>query len=75
MSFVVNRTWCPLVSSIYGLEGEMIGGPPSNSFSGPLKDLSIVHVDPSTVSGLPRSAHHNIPHRQPEKPSSMSNLL
>ena len=36
---------------IYGLEGEMIGGPPSNSFSGPPKELSAVPVDPSAVSG------------------------
>ncbi|XP_034702281.1 calcium homeostasis endoplasmic reticulum protein-like isoform X2 [Vitis riparia] len=55
--------------TIYGLEGEMIGGPPSNSFSGPHKELSAVPVDPSVVSGLPQSAHHNIPHWQPEKPS------
>ncbi|KAJ9687162.1 hypothetical protein PVL29_015855 [Vitis rotundifolia] len=61
--------------TIYGLEGEMIGGPPSNSFSGPLKELSAVPVDPSAVSGLPQSAHHNIPHWQPEKPSSMPSLL
>lgn len=40
------------VSSIYGLEGEMIGGPPSNSFLGPLKELSVVPVDHSAVSGL-----------------------
>ncbi|RVW15657.1 hypothetical protein CK203_075360 [Vitis vinifera] len=55
--------------------GEMIGGPPSNSFSGPHKELSAVPVDPSAVSGLPQSAHHNIPHWQPEKPSSMPSLL
>ena len=29
----------------------MIGGPPSNSFSGPHKELSAVPVDPSAVSG------------------------
>ena len=37
--------------TIYGLEGEMIGGPPSDSFSGLLKDLSAVPADPSSVSG------------------------
>ncbi|KAL6338322.1 hypothetical protein AAG906_018669 [Vitis piasezkii] len=37
--------------TIYGLEGEMIGGPPSNSFSGPVKELSAVPVDLSAVPG------------------------
>ena len=37
--------------TIYGLEGDMIGGPPGNSFSGLLKELSAVPADPSAVSG------------------------
>ena len=36
--------------TIYGLEGEMIGGPPSNSFSGPVKELSAVPVDSLSCS-------------------------
>ncbi|XP_034679204.1 calcium homeostasis endoplasmic reticulum protein-like isoform X2 [Vitis riparia] len=61
--------------TIYGLEGDMIGGPPSNSFSGLLKELSAVPADPSAVSGLPQTAHHNVPQWQPDKPSSMPSLL
>ncbi|KAJ9671999.1 hypothetical protein PVL29_025582 [Vitis rotundifolia] len=61
--------------TIYGLEGDIIGGPPSNSFSGLLKELSAVPADPSVVSGLPQTAHHNVPQWQPDKPSSMPSLL
>ncbi|XP_057958890.1 uncharacterized protein LOC131151633 [Malania oleifera] len=44
--------------TICGLEAEMIGGPLTNSFPGPLKDLSAAAGDPST--GLPHQiANHN----------------
>ena len=36
--------------TIYGLEGEMIGRPPSNSFSGPVKELFVVPVDSLSCS-------------------------
>ncbi|RVW94787.1 Calcium homeostasis endoplasmic reticulum protein [Vitis vinifera] len=61
--------------TIYGLEGDMIGGSTGNSFSGLLKELSAVPADPSAVSGLPQTAHHNVPQWQPDKPSSMPSLL
>ncbi|KAF5188228.1 Calcium homeostasis endoplasmic reticulum protein [Thalictrum thalictroides] len=40
--------------TIYGLEGEMIGGPPSGLFSAPSKDLNCASLDP-TNAGMPQS--------------------
>lgn len=37
--------------TIYGLESEMLGRVPPNSFSGPSKDLSSTMADPTAVAG------------------------
>ncbi|KAF8391486.1 hypothetical protein HHK36_023791 [Tetracentron sinense] len=44
--------------TIYGLEGEMIGGPPSSSFLVLPKELSAASVDPLSAAGLP---HQTMP--------------
>ena len=53
----ILRFWASKVvydhNIIYGLEGDMIGEPPSNSFSGLLKESSAFPTHPSVVSGLP----------------------
>lgn len=59
--------------TIYGLESEMLGRVPPNSFSGPSKDLSSTMADPTAVAG--QTTHHNIPQWQPDKQSSVMGLV
>ncbi|XP_044471412.1 calcium homeostasis endoplasmic reticulum protein-like [Mangifera indica] len=53
---------------IYALEGEMIGGPLANSFSGPVKEMS-------AASGDPQTTNHIAPQWQPDGRSSVPNVL
>lgn len=58
--------------TIHALEGEMLGGPPASSFSGPPAELS--SADPSSSGGLPhQTGHSNLPQWQQDKHNSMLN--
>lgn len=57
--------------TVYGLEGDMIGGVPSGSFPGPSKELSMSSKD--SASGLPQQTP-NLPRWQQERQSSVSGL-
>ncbi|OVA11162.1 SWAP/Surp [Macleaya cordata] len=57
--------------TIYGLEGEMIGGPPATSFSGPPKDLSATSAYPTGAAGLSQqSTLQSLNHWQPDQQRS-----
>lgn len=62
-------------NTIYALESEMLGGPPTNSFSGPQKDISAALADPLIGSGLSQQAHPKISQWQSDKQSSGLGLL
>ncbi|TXG62412.1 hypothetical protein EZV62_013775 [Acer yangbiense] len=53
--------------SIYALEGEMLGGPPTNSFSGPPKEMSAASADAQTTN-------HSVPQWQLDNRSSIPNV-
>ncbi|XP_022731858.1 uncharacterized protein LOC111286246 [Durio zibethinus] len=62
--------------AIYALESEMMSGPPTNSFPGPPKELSAASVESSTPAGiLPQTANNNVTLWQPDKQSSIPNVL
>ncbi|KAL5782848.1 hypothetical protein ACOSP7_007877 [Xanthoceras sorbifolium] len=52
--------------TIYALEGEMLGGPPTNSFSGPPKDMSATSAD--------AQMNHSVPQWQTENRSSIPSV-
>lgn len=54
--------------TIHGLEGDMLGGPPINSFSVPPKEMSAATADTQTKS-------HNIPQWHPDNRSSVPTRL
>ncbi|KAL6992040.1 hypothetical protein U1Q18_010151 [Sarracenia purpurea var. burkii] len=58
---------------IRAFENEMIGGPPTNFFAGPLKDLSAASSDPSTGGML--ATNHSALQWQTDKHGSLPNLL
>ncbi|KAK1550149.1 hypothetical protein Q3G72_014540 [Acer saccharum] len=53
--------------SIYALEGEMLGGQPTNSFSGPPKEMSAASADAQTTN-------HSVPQWQLDNRSSIPNV-
>ncbi|XWS72900.1 hypothetical protein CRYUN_Cryun02cG0079200 [Craigia yunnanensis] len=62
--------------AIYALEGEMLSGPPTNSFPGPPKELSAPSLESSTPAGiLQQTANNNVSLWQPDKQSSIPSVL
>lgn len=58
--------------TIFALEGEMLSGPPTNSFPGPPKELSASSVEPSTPAGiLQPTANNSVSLWQPDKQGSI----
>ncbi|KAE8691675.1 vacuolar protein sorting-associated protein 20-like protein 2 [Hibiscus syriacus] len=55
---------------IYALESEMVSGPPTSSFTGPPKELSL-----DSVENLQDTTHNNVSMWQPDKQSSIPNVL
>eukprot|EP00262_Sarcandra_glabra_P018508 TRINITY_DN666_c0_g1_i1.p1 TRINITY_DN666_c0_g1~~TRINITY_DN666_c0_g1_i1.p1 ORF type:complete len:703 (-),score=137.68 TRINITY_DN666_c0_g1_i1:372-2480(-) len=53
--------------TIYSLEGEMIGGPPTSSLSGPSKESSFASADPSGVAGLQQTMPSGLTQWQTDK--------
>lgn len=62
-------------NTIYGLESDMIGGLPTNSFSGPPKDLSPASADTLMVSGMSqKTTNLNIVQWQSDIQSSLPTI-
>ncbi|KDP33406.1 hypothetical protein JCGZ_06977 [Jatropha curcas] len=55
--------------TIYALEGEMLGGPPANSFSGPPKELSTASMDSSATAGYTQQPINHVPQWQSDRQS------